>query len=204
MLIALYKCRYTTLFAFKKGRIHLNAKQHRIVNAEPKEAPLQLPEETASLIKASIAENTQKAYQRALQSLTNWLSGRTLSDALLANYITGLHEAGKSPATIGQAVAAVKWQLKHQSQETLNFPVTQATLAGIRRAGKDRGRGQVDGLIWQDVERVCVYAETEGTLAGLRDAAMIRLMSDCLLRISEVVAVNVGDLERKDTHRPSL
>ena len=113
--------------------------------AEPKAASLQIPEETASLIKASIAENTLKAYQRALWNLETWLSGRTLSDALLANYITSLHEAGKSPATIGQAVAAVKWQLKHQSQETVNFPVTQATLAGIRRAGKDRGRGQVDG-----------------------------------------------------------
>ena len=168
-----------------------------IVNAEPKEAPLQLPEETASLIKASIAENTQKAYQRALHGFETWLSGRTLSDALLANYITVLHETGKSPATIGQVVAAVKWQLKHQSQENINFPITQATLAGIRREGKDRGRGQVDGLIWQDVERVCVYAETEGTIAGLRDAAMIRLMSDCLLRISEVVTVNVGDFKEK-------
>ena len=75
------------------------------------------------------------------------VSGRTLSDALLANYITTLHETGKSPATIGQVVAAVKWQLKHQSQESVNFPITQATLAGIRREGKDRGRGQVDGLI---------------------------------------------------------
>ena len=154
-----------------------------------------IPAETASLIKASIAENTLKAYQRALNDLTNWLSGQILSDALLANYITALHETGKSPATIGQLVAAVKWQLKYQSQETVNFLITQATLAGIRRKGKDRGRGQVDGLIWQDVERVCIYAETEGTLAGLRDAAMIRLMSDCLLRISEVVAVNVGDLK---------
>ena len=166
-----------------------------IVNTETNRAALQIPEETESLIKASIAENTRKAYQRALHSLTAWLSGRTLSDALLANYITILHEEGKSPATIGQLVAAVKWQLKHQSQETLNFPITQATLAGIRREGRDRGRGQVDGLIWQDVERVCIYAETEGTLAGLRDAAMIRLMSDCLLRISEVVAVNVGDFK---------
>ena len=165
--------------------------------ADPKDAPLQLPEETASLIKASIAENTLKVYQRALQNLTDWLSSRTLSDALLAAYLTALHETGKSPATIGQVVAAVKWQLKHQSQETFNFPITQATLAGIRRAGKDRGRGQVDGLIWQDVERVCIYAETEGTLAGLRDAAMIRLMSDCLLRISEVVTVNIGDLKEK-------
>ena len=166
-----------------------------IVNAESNTAPLQLPEETESLIKASIAENTLKAYQRALQSLTVWLSGRTFSDALLANYITALHETGKSPATIGQVVAAVKWQLKHQSQEPVNFPITQATLAGIRREGRDRGRGQVDGLIWRDVERICVYAETEGTLIGLRDLAMIRLMSDCLLRISEVVAVNIGDLK---------
>ena len=167
-----------------------------IVNApEPNTTSVQLSEETASLIKASVAENTLKAYQRALQSLTAWLSGRTLSDPLLANYITQLHDNGKSPATIGQAVAAVKWQLKHQSQETVNFPITQATLAGIRREGKGRGRGQVDGLIWQDVERVCIYAETEGTLIGLRDASMIRLMSDCLLRISEVVAVNVGDFK---------
>ena len=168
-----------------------------IVNTtESNTSILQLPEETESLIKASIAENTLKAYQRALQSLTAWLAGRTLSDALLANYITALHETGKSPATIGQVVAAVKWQLKNQSNAPIQpMPITQATLAGIRRKGRDRGRGQVDGLIWQDVERVCVYAETEGTLAGLRDAAMIRLMSDCLLRISEVVAVNVGDLK---------
>ena len=91
----------------------------------------------------------------------------------------------------------MKWQLKHQLQERLNFPITEATLAGIRRAGKERGRGQVGGLIWRDVERVCVYAETQGTLAGLRDAAMIRLMSDCLLRISEVVAVDVEDIKGK-------
>ena len=169
-----------------------------IINApQPNAAILQLSEETETLIKASIAENTLKAYQRALQSLTVWLSGRILSDALLANYITQLHETGKSPATIGQVLAAVKWQLKHQSQENVNFPITQATLTGIRREGRDRGRGQVDGLIWQDVERVCIYAETEGTLAGLRDAAMIRLMSDCLLRISEVVAVNIGDLKER-------
>ena len=116
---------------------------------------------------------------------------------MLANYITALHKVGKSLAIIEQAVAAVKWQLKHQSQENLNFPITQATLAGIRREGRGRGRGQINGLIWQDVERVCIYAETQGTLAGLHDTAMIRLMSDCLLRISEVVVVNVGDLKER-------
>lgn len=82
--------------------------------AEPIAIPLQLTEETTSLIEASLAENTQKAYQHALQKLETWLVGQTLSDPLLADYITALHENGKSPATIGQVVAAAKWQLKHQ------------------------------------------------------------------------------------------
>ena len=168
-----------------------------IVNAKPNPTSLQLPEETESLIKASIAANTQKAYQRALHNLETWLKGQTLSDMLLANYITDMHGEGKSPATIAQVVAAVKWQLKHQAIEPMHLPITQATLAGIRRDGKERGRGQVDGLIWQEVERICILAETENTLAGLRDAAMIRLMSDCLLRISEVVTVNIGDFKAK-------
>lgn len=168
-----------------------------IAAPEPNITISQLPKETESLIKVSVSENTLKAYQRALHNLETWLSSRTLSDALLAEYITNLHKTGKTPATIGQAVAAVKWQLKHQSQEITNFPITHATLAGIRREGRDRGRGQVDGLTWQDVERVCLLAEMENTLAGLRDAAIIRLMSDCLLRVSEVVAVNVADLKEK-------
>ena len=151
-----------------------------------------------SLIQSSIAENTKKAYQRALQSLENWKpKGEPLSDTLLAAYITELHEKSKSPSTISQVVAAVKWQMKHQMGEIFPLPITNATLAGIRRDGKERGRGQVDGLIWQDVEKVCIQTETEGTLAGLRDSSLIRLMSDCLLRISEVVAVNVGDLKGK-------
>ena len=158
----------------------------------------QLRPKIKNLIQSSIAENTKKAYQRALQGIEDWKPvEETLSDTLLAAYLTELHQKGKSPSTISQVVAAVKWQLKHQVGEDFPMPLTNATLAGIRRDGKERGRGQVDGLIWQDVERVCILAETEGTLAGLRDSSMIRLMSDCLLRISEVVAVNAGDFKGK-------
>ena len=47
-----------------------------------------------------------------------------------------------------------------------------------------------------DMLRVVAFAESEKTIAGLPDAALITLMSDCLLRISEAVAVNVGDLHK--------
>ena len=51
--------------------------------------------------------------------------------------------------------------------------------------------------------QVVSNAEASRTLAGLRDSAMIRLMSDCLLRISEVVAVNVEDIGKVLTVRSS-
>lgn len=50
------------------------------------------------------------------------------------------------------------------------------------------------GQKWQEVERVCAFAEADKTVAGFRHSALIRLMSDCLLRISEAVAVNVEDV----------
>ena len=165
--------------------------------------------ETEELIKAGVAENTLKAYRRALKELEAWLSveengfridqngndNHGLNDAVLADYITQLHQQGKSPATISQAVAAIKWSAKNRNQKEVVGAITERTLAGIRREGKDRGRGQVDGLTWKDVERVSSFAEASRTLAGLRDSALINLMSDCLLRISEVVAVNVGDIK---------
>ena len=90
----------------------------------------------------------------------------------------------------------MRWQAKNAGIEIVG-EVTTRTLAGIRREGKDRGRGQVEGLTWADVERVCAFAEMDKSIAGLRDSALIRLMSDCLLRVSEAVAVDVEDLKDK-------
>ena len=156
-----------------------------------------ISDETEELVKASIAPSTVKAYRRAMQHLEIWLDGRFLSDNLVANYITGLYQDGKSPATINRIVAAVKWTAKNNGAGAKNFTfeITERTLAGIRRKGKGRGRGQVDAITWDEVKRICGFAEAEETVGGLRDSALIRLMSDCLLRISEAVAVDVADVD---------
>ena len=155
-------------------------------------------QETENLIRASIAPNTLKAYQHALVGLQTHLSDQSLefSDNALAAYITYLHGQGRAPSSISIVVAAVRWQLRNENKD-YDVPITTRTLAGIRREGRDRGRGQVTGLDWKQTERVCAFTESENTIAGLRDSAMIRLMSDCLLRVSEVVAVNVSDFEKQ-------
>ena len=54
-----------------------------------------------------------------------------------------------------------------------------------------------------EVDRTCTLAEAEETTTGLRDSALIRLMSDCLLRISEVVAIDLADVDNVLTIRRS-
>lgn len=158
---------------------------------------LAISTESRDLIRQGVASNTIKAYQTAMQKLAGWLGSRGLTDTLLAAYITDLHTQGKAPTTIGQVVAAVRWQAKHLSiDEDFSLPITTHTLASLRREGRGRGRGQVEGLTWRDVERVTTFAEADKTVTGLRDSAMILLMSDGLLRVSEVVGVNVGDLNK--------
>jgi site-specific recombinase XerD len=165
---------------------------------------LAVSDKTGKLIKASIAPSTVETYRVAMQHLEIWLDGHSLSDNRLADYITALYQDGKSPSTISKIVAAVKWTVKNHGvgAKDLSFEITEKALAGIRRKGKDRGRGQVDGITWEEVEGVCALAEAEETVAGLRDSALIRLMSDCLLRISEAVAVDVADVDSGLTIQP--
>ena len=107
---------------------------------------------TADLIRASVSKQTLTNYKRLIKQVEQWLGGRVLDDALLADYISMLHhDEGKAPATISQVAAAVSWRSKQLGQQIVG-EITLATMAGIRREGADRGKGQLDGLTWKQVD----------------------------------------------------
>lgn len=88
-------------------------------------------------------------------------------------------------------VAAVKTAARLAGQPSPAGPETARVLAGIKRAG----RGQVRGLQWREADTVVAVSATDPhSIAGLRDAALVALASECLLRVSELVAVQVGDV----------
>ena len=149
---------------------------------------------TGEEIRANVSDNTLKAYEHATRRLEDWLDGRTLNDAVLAEYIRFLHTTGKSPATINLLLSAVKWMAEYHGIEDVAGPIAKGTWSDIRGEDRPRRQRRTDGLTWDEVEWVCTVAKSSETLAGLRDAAMISLMSDCLLRISEAVAVDVKDI----------
>ena len=72
---------------------------------------------------------------------------------------------------------------------------------GRRRAqgrvahGKGRSRGQVQGLDWRAADLARAIAPNGGgSLAGLCDSALIQVMSNALLRVSEAAALDVADV----------
>ena len=150
-------------------------------------APLAAPSAAvAGLVAASIAENTKRTYEAALKRLDATLEGQDLTDAGLAVYLASLHAAGLSPAVASMAVASVKFRCRLQGLASPVGPATDRVLAGLRREGK--GRGQVDGVRFSEVDAAAA-------VAGLRDAALLAVASDGLLRVSEVAALDVGDVQ---------
>ena len=157
-----------------------------------------ISEAAARLAGAALSPRTVRAYRLALAALDSWLAetGRQADDAAIADYLAARHDAGAAPATLGLAAAAVKATARLAGRPSPVGPETGRVLAGIRREGRGRGRGQARGLQWSEADTVAaVAANGGGRLAGLRDAALVALASDCLLRVSETVAVTVADIQ---------
>ena len=155
-----------------------------------------LSRDAIALAQASIADHTRKTYQCALDKLYTWLAGRPLNDSTLAEYCSHEYHQGKSPATIALTVAAVKFTCKINARQSPTGPATQWVLSGIRRQGANRGRGQAKAVNWVQADSMAVISENGGdSLAELRDAALVSILSDGLLRVSEVIALEVSDIE---------
>ena len=148
------------------------------------------------LLKKSLSENTQRAYAQALSRLETWLEaqGMELNDPSLTAYLTHLFNEGKSTATAEMALAAVRYRARKSRTLSPIGPGTEMMMASYRREASERGRGQAHGLQWQEVEKIIEKAGADG-LIGVRDAAIIAVASDALLRISEVAALQCRDIE---------
>ena len=140
------------------------------------------------------APGTQETYRRAVQGFDKWLAGRPRNDARLATYLDDMYAKGLSPNYAGVVVAAVEDRADQQGEPSPAAELTARSLAGFRRNGAGRGTGQVDGIGWRDAKRMAKLAAARGDLAGIRDALYIRIASACLLRVSEVSALDLADL----------
>ena len=151
-----------------------------------------------ALMDKALTETTIKLHEFYIQKFQAWLNDREITDELIADYLTYLFNEGKSVSTIHIILTAIKRRLKQlYTGYNIDLPITSLTMRGIRINGRNRGIGQRRGLTWQEVEKICTIQEADCTLRGLRNSAVIRIMSDAMLRISEAAEILIDDLEGK-------
>ena len=164
-------------------------------------APVAIPEalspgaeETA---RKALAPGTVALYRSIAGKLDQWLQARgwEASDLTIAEYLDHEHQRGIAPGTVALIPAAAKYAAKMSGHPNPIGPQCARVLAGVRREGAGRGNGQVKGLSWSEAERVAAVAVLgEPGARDFRDAALVALASDCLLRVGEVVSVQVADI----------
>ena len=166
---------------------------------------------TRKLVDASISVNTRLAYAGALRRLDTWRGTALVDDTALCLYLSELFEAGRAPATAALAVAAVRFRAKLVGQADPAGPATARVLAGYRRTGSDRGRGQAAPLSADGLAAILATAErprtdgrgveshTTAQRRGRTDAVIAGLLFMGGLRRAEVSALEWRDVSAAAT-----
>ena len=160
---------------------------------------------TRRLAAHSVSANTRAAYRCALRQFDTWRGAAPATDATLAAYLGWLFEQGRAPATAALGVAAVTFRAT-LAGTPVRGPQTARVLAGFRRDGADRGRGQAAPLRADGLAAILATAarpRTDGrgvespTTAhrrGRLDAVIAGLLFMGGLRRSEVAALRWADV----------
>lgn len=106
--------------------------------------------------------------------------------------------ADQKPASVRAAVAALSTLYRAASFEGDRNPTRSKLVAlALRRLDRAKGTRQRQARPVYGTEMAQMLAACPADLAGLRDRALLTVMSACLLRRSEVVVLRVGDTSRE-------
>ena len=146
---------------------------------------------------ASVADNTRAAYRIQWQQFKTWCAeygypALPASPETVAAYLTARAADAIAYASLQQAKCAIaKLHAANGQPSPITAPVRQV-MQGVRRQAAPQR--QAAPIRWEQADAAAQLAAQDG-LAGLRDAAILSVMSDAMLRVSELRALDVEDLE---------
>ncbi|MCK1402044.1 site-specific integrase [Bradyrhizobium sp. 4] len=151
-------------------------------------------------LEAEKSANTRKGYTADWADFTTWC-GQVSEDPLpalpltVARYLAHLADIGRKTATIERRVAAIRSAHKAANHEPpTNSEGVKATMRGIRRtirSKQTRKKPTTSGVLARVLEHL------PPTTAGLRDRAILLVGFAAALRRSELVAIQLEDIERR-------
>lgn len=155
------------------------------------------------VITAATAPNTRRAYAAQFRAFSAFcdrfgFSALPASPDTVAGYIASCVKANKSASYIQQALAAIRAAHKRADMNTpTGSELVRVAAMGARRTLGTAPHKKAAATV--DVVRALVDGLDRSTVQGKRDAAILLLGFSGAFRRSELVALNVADLERSTT-----
>ncbi len=151
-------------------------------------------------VERGASPNTVAAYKNDLTQLLEYFTSpahdgqppsewRHVAQGLLSNYITSLHERGYSPTTVARKMASMKafFNFLVEEGEITRDPTDQLFSPRV-------GRTLPRALSIEELERLLDAPGMSNTPEALRDAAMIEVLYAAGLRVTELVSLNLRDI----------
>lgn len=171
----------------------------------------------ASVLGHEVSENTKKNYNSQWRRFTAWAGERSIrilpADPLqVAAYLAErMEKHGHRPATLQTAAAAIGFVHRAEGlPDPCESPAVRNTLRGARRkAGMEQrqAEGLTDEALDAIVATACLPRRWRGgriesmeaaERRGVLDIAIVQVMRDALLRVSEAAELLWGDIEEEE------
>ena len=152
-----------------------------------------LSQEVIEYVAAAIAPATRKAYQGDLKDFILWGGCVPCAPAALAEYIANRAHA-HSPFTIARRIVGIS--RAHSSLGLVDpskSDLVRAVLRGLRRT-QGKPQRQVAPVLREDLMLMLMLDQMRG-IKGIRDRALLLVGFAAALRRSELVGLNVEDLQ---------
>src|SRR6185295_19152617 len=149
-------------------------------------------------LEAEKADGTRRAYKSDWADFCAWcdtvnLNSMPAEPLTVARYLAQLADAGRKAATIQRRVASIRAaHLAARHEPPTNAEGVKATMRGIRRTLGTRRVKKAPATADVITRLQAVFP---GTLAGIRDRAVVLLGFAAALRRSELVALDFPDVE---------
>ncbi|MFT8720308.1 tyrosine-type recombinase/integrase [Acetobacter sp.] len=169
------------------------------VKSAPVALPVSMQEAVEGLIGDSLSASTARAYRSDLAAFIAWCGQHDLapvpsSPEVICSYIGHMAEAGKRASSISRAIAAISCahELKRVERNPCRDDLVKRALKGMRRRVGTAQEKKAPAT----ASRVAAMLETlPDTLKGKRDRALLALGFAGAFRRSELVALDMSDIE---------
>ena len=138
--------------------------------------------------------NTEVSYQRDLKKMVSFLREKGINEISmireqdLEDYLHEMETGNFASASISRSVASMRAFFQHMYQEG---KIQEDPSAGLRRPKVEKKMPEI--LTVEEVEMLLEQPDQQ-TMKGLRDSAMLELLYATGMRVSELLHLNVSDV----------